>query len=404
MSTSIAAVIGDCDSINVYMWRNWIVAVLVSLVSLGIFWSPWILKLDHFWGVEFGRSGMETIVANFDGLNFLIVAKSMYDPAVIEQINLQFPTGNEPIYFSAHYPLFGLVIRGFEYLVPAPYALLTTIVLGNILLAMGLYFFFVTVQKNKPLALTLTLVALFLPARILSVRAVGSNEPLFMFFVLTSLAMASRGKHYLASALGSLAILTRSPGILLFAAYGLAALASSPRDLKKIITSMIPYLLMPLTLLALFAFYGVRYGDFLAYFNSGDNLHLFFPPFQIFSNMASWVSGMWREDIIYLYLFYGLGIVSYVRSQKAACGIDRLAAPAFGLVYGMVLLMVSHRDLARYALPLAPVALLGYGPLLLRKEVQIILAILVIPTFLLGWQFVVQNVQPINDWGALLIN
>lgn len=386
------------------MSKNLLVAILVSLVSLFIFWSPWIMKIDRFWGVEFGERGMETIVANFDGLNFLIVAKSLYNPELIKQINLQFPTGNDPVYFSAHYPLFGLVIRGFEQLMPAPYALLAAVATSNLLLAAGLLIFFTSVLKNKSMALGLTLVALFLPARMLSVRAVGSNEPLFIFFVLTSLAMATKGRHWPASIMGSLAVLTRSPGILLFSAYGLAAIASSPRDLKRIVTSMIPYLLMPLTLLALFAFYGARYGDFFAYFNSGDNLHLFFPPFQIFSNIASWISGMWREDIVYLYLFYGLGIANYIRGQKNACGIDKLAVAAYGVVYGLVLLMVSHRDLARYALPLAPIALLGYGPLFLRKEVRIILLILVVPIFLLGWQFVVANVQPINDWGAVLIN
>ncbi|MEI6690938.1 MAG: hypothetical protein WCL07_04290 [bacterium] len=366
--------------------------VIVSIVSLFLFWSPWLMHANSFWGINFGSHGMETIVQNFDGLNFLVVAKSLYDPTAISTINEQFKTGNSPIYFAAHYPAFAVVIRSFELVLPAPYALLSTIMLSNFVLAVGLYYFFTTVLKNQNLALWASMVALFLPARMLSVRAVGSNEPIFMFFVLVSLALSVRNKHWLASLMGCLAILTRSPGILLFAAYALSALVN------KRFRDYLPYLLMPMTLLALFAFYGFRYGDFLAYFNSGDNLHLFFPPFQIFSNSASWVSGMWREDILYLYLFYGIGLGLYFKSKT-----KNLAISMFGLVYGVVILLVSHRDLARYALPLSPVALLGYAPFFKERWARIVLAILVIPTMLLGWQFVVANVQPISDWSPLLI-
>jgi len=375
--------------------------VLVSLISLLVFWMPWLSKTQEFWGVEFGQKGMETIVANFDGINFLVVAKSLYDPLAIEQIDKQMTT-NEPIYYSAHYPLYALVVRFLELVLPAPYALLAAIVLSNVLLAIGLYVFFITVTQKPRLSLVLSLTALFLPARVLSVRAVGSNEPMFIFFVLMSLVCAIKGKHWYASLMGALAVLTRSPGILLFGAYALAAIMSYKLELKKLISTLLPYTLMPLTLLSLFAFYGIKYGDFWAYFNSGDNLHLFFPPFMIFSNMASWVNGMWREDLIYIYLFMGIGVVTYVKQVVGTKNFEKLVVSSFGIVYGLVLLFVSHRDLARYSLPLAPIAFLGFAPVLYRKEIKILLAILVIPTFLLGWQFVVANVQPISDWSGLL--
>jgi hypothetical protein len=192
-----------------------------------------------------------------------------------------------------------------------------------------------------------------------------------------------------------LVVWTRSPGILLFAGYALTwLLQDEPWRVKT--KKFAPYLIMPTALVALFIFYGWRFHDPLAYFHSGDNLHLFFPPFQIFSNTATWINDMWREDIIYLYLFYGVGL--YMIDKKW------MIIKNFGLLYGFVLLFVVHRDLARYALPIAPLALVGYAPVIekIPKKTWWIMAILLVPIYLFGWQFVLSNVQPISNWGALL--
>lgn len=361
--------------------------VLISLLSLGIFWAPFLLKLGGLWGIDFRNEGMNVIVQNFDGLNFLVIAKSMYNPQVIEQINGEFLTGNDPIYFAAHFPLFPAVVKILATVVSLPNALLLTIAVSNILLALGIYSFISTIYSNSKLNVFLSTALLFFPARMLAVRAVGSNEPLFIFLVLVSITLAIKSKYWLSALAGALAVLTRSPGILLFVAY-LWTMISQQWPLKK----MFPYLLMPVTLLGLFAFYGFQYEDPLAYFHSGDNLHLFFPPFQIFSNTASWISDMWREDIIYLYLFYGLGI-SMVSKQWAV-------VKNWGIVYGLTLLFVAHRDLARYALPIAPVALVGYAPLLekIPPKAWYGILVLLIPIYLYGWQFVLDNIQPISNW------
>ena len=370
------------------MKRNLVVAIAVALVSLLLFWGPFLFKIKHFWGIAFNNNDMSTVVQNFDGLNFLVVAKSLYNPQVIDEINAHFLTGNEPIYFAAHYPLYPILIRIFSAAAPLPTALLLSIVFSNVLLAGGLYCFFAMMLKSPKLAVILSVISLFLPARMLSVRVVGSSEPLFIFFVLTSLVASLKHKDWLSGVLGALAVLTRSPGILLFGAYALAYFRTPSR--------LLPYLLMPAALLGLFGFYGYRYGSPLAYFQSGDNLHLFFQPFQIFSNTQSWITDIWREDIIYLYLFYGIGVSLIARKF----GVIKL----FGYTYGAVLLFVAHRDLARYALPLAPVALLGYGPLIAKipSKFYYLFLIVLLPIFLLGWQFVLGNVQPINDWGIFL--
>ncbi len=369
--------------------------VCVALVSLSIFWLPFGLKVHTLWGIEFGRQGMDVVVQNFDGLNFLVIAKSLYDPMVIEAINAQFLTGNDPIYFSAHFPLFALVIKLFASFLSLPNALLLTIVLSNILLAVGIYNLVRLVSKDPRTWTILTMVALFFPARMLSVRAVGSNEPLFIFFILTSLTFALKNKYWPSAIAGALGVLTRSPGILLFGVYIWQWLREDGLWVHKT-KKYLPYLIMPTALLGLFVFYGLRYHDPLAYFHAGDNLHLFFPPFQIFSNTASWISDMWREDIIYLYVFYGVGI--FLIPQKW----DLLKK--WALVYGATLLFVVHRDLARYALPLAPVAMIGYLPLIEKvpRKMWLVAMVLLIPIYLMGWQFVLKNIQPISDWRAFL--
>jgi Gpi18-like mannosyltransferase len=372
------------------------IIIFAALVSIFIFWTPFLLRLESFWGINFGGSGMNVIVQNFDGLNFLVVAKSLYNPVLIEEINAQFLTGNEPIYFSAHYPLMALIIRALSSVVSLPNALLITIITTNLLLAYALVHFFAYFVKNKKLVMILSLLALFFPARMLSVRAVGSNEPLFMAFVLLSLVAFSKKQNWQSALLGSLAVLTRSPGILLFGAYVISTWYMVHGTWLAKIRSLLPYLLMPITLLALFGYYGYTYGDYFAYFNSGDNLHLFFPPFTIFSNTATWISDMWREDIVYLYLFYIGGLLLLPRTASQL--------KAYALVYGSTLLFVSHRDLARYSLPLSPLVWLGYENLIARVPASYAkyLWIALIPIYLFGWQFVLSNIQPINDWSVFL--
>jgi len=351
--------------------------VVIALTSLLIFWTPFLFKTGTFWGINFENHGMETIVQNFDGLNYLSVAKTMYD--------------SQPIYYAAHFPLYPLLICTLDVFMTGPQALLGSIIISNILLAIGLYIFFRVFVKDQKLVVILTTVALFFPARMLSVRGVGTSEPLFMFFVLTSLSYASRGKHWWATILGSLAVLTRIPGILLFGAYFIQFAILNLQFTKKL-KLLFPYLLMPISLTLLFVFYEQKFGSFWAYFNSSSELHpVFFPPFLIFSNTAKWITDMWREDIIYIYLFYGLGL-SLVKEKTLKI---------FGFMVGTLLLLTAHRDLARYALPIAPIALLGFAPVLNNKYVKWGL-LLLIPIYLLGWQFVVENVQSISDWSSLI--
>ena len=352
--------------------------VLTALGSLLAFWLPFWLHVDSFWGIRFGeRASMQTIVQNFDGLNFLVVERTWYDPKKL--LRFERITSNKPIYFTAHYPGYAILIWLFDKFVNGDKALLASVVVNNVLLAVGLYWFFKEVFGKEKIAFYLSVLALFLPARMLSVRTVGSTEPLFMFLTLMSLVYAMRKKHWLAGVMGALAVLTRSPGILLFGGYGLFYLTKHKKNISLFIKSMLPYSLIPLSLFGVWSFYGLKLGSFWAYFQSGDNLHLFFPPFQIFSNMTSWVSGMWLEDVIYLYLIFSIGLYLFWKQARK----NKKLLPVFwwGAVYFAVILLVAHRDVARYSLPISPVVLAGYGDKLVRSNYRWWLLWVVVPVF-----------------------
>ncbi len=369
--------------------------ILVALISLLVFWSPFFLHLKKFWGIEFGQqASMKTIVQNFDGLNFLAIVKShFYQPDELNQFGAIIE--RPPIYFTAHYPGYALVIGIFDLWLDGPQAVLASIILGNILLSIGLYQFFKLIFKDKNKAFYLSLISLFLPARMLVIRGVGSTETYFIFFSLMSLIAAIKQKHWLAGFWGGLGVITRSPGILLFGGYVLFYLRKYKTNLSLFIKTIIPYLLIPLSLIGVWLFYGWRFGSFWAYFHSGDNLHLYWPPFQVFGSNQKWVSGMWLEDIIYIYLIFSLGLYLFWQKVK---GTTLEIAFYWASIYFGVILLVVHRDIARYSLPIAPVVIAGYGFHLKKSKYEWWWLWLVIPIMLWSWQFGLHNIQPIANW------
>jgi len=212
-------------------------------------------------------------------------------------------------------------------------------------------------------------------------------------------------KYLLAGIWGLVAQLTKSPAIILVLAYAafiflpkfkLAAIStiskvSSSFDFKKISSIT----LIPFALLGVFILYKVRLNDFLAYFHSGDNIHLFFPPFQIFDYSQPWVGTFWLEEIIFVYLFGLLGLIKLIEMK------ERELAWFVGLFFASIL-FVSHRDLIRYSLPIVPFLLMAFSDTIIKKEFKYVMLILIIPIYLFSLAYISQNVMPISDWSPLL--
>ncbi len=369
-----------------------LLTVLISLTILTfVTWLPFGMRAKlPMWGLDFSE-GPIVLWKNYDGPNYLIVAKTWYNEA---QIKEEFSAPLPVEYYPAHLPLYPAIVSLFDNFLPGPNAMLLATFIGS-LLCFGMFYKYL---KELNLSLNpgwLAVVFLFFPARWVSLRVIGSPEPWFIFFILASLYAFRKEKFWMAGIWGYLALITKSPAVLLLAAYGIYALLDSFKQ-KKILWKYAPILLMPLAILDLFYLYKIRTGDFWAYFNSGDNLHLFWPPFSIFAPQGQvWVGNFWLEDIIWIWMIFGLGILAL---KKIGAKIEYYFAGLFFLST----FFVAHRDVSRYLMPVVPFVLMGLDKYIQRKEFKIILAVLVLPILLYSWNFLLHNISPVADWAPYL--
>ena len=393
------------------IWKLLGFVASLTFTTTFLLWLPFLLRLNTFWTIPIPTDGLASIVANYDGPLYIVVAKTFYNASAIMS-NYSFDLSVE--YYAAHFPLYPLLIRGVAQITGNfLHAMLIVTVLSSV---GSLYYFYrfirgyVTVNQ----ALWMTVVFSILPARWLVVRSVGSPEPLFIACLIASIYYFQNKKYWLAGIAGALAQLTKSPGILLFIAYGMTLALQSFKQLaiKKngklehyINWRAYPVLLIPLALLGLFFYYGNVFNDFFAYFNSGDNIHLFFPPFQIFNYSAPWVGTFWLEEIIFVYFFGILGLLKLFELYKEAPSNEKeknAVVMWFAAIFLFSIFFVSHRDIVRYSLPIVPFIFAGWKKFFNAPDFKIAFLIVVIPIYLYSIAFVAQNVMPIGDWAPFL--
>lgn len=318
--------------------------------------------------------GMKTVYQNYDGPYYAAVAKCFYDKDCLGK-SFDFPLKLE--YYPAHFPLYPLLMRQIGQI-----GLIRAGVIINLLAATAGAIVVYEVTGRK---LWVGLAWLFFWPRMWAVRSIAGPETLFILFIVLSLYFYEKGRMGLSGISGALAVLTKSPGILLFMTY-----------LPNLNKRSWPVFLIPVTLIGLFYFYKIQTGDFWAYFHSGDNIHLQALPFKVFDSSQPWVGTFWLEDILWVYLIGGIGVIRAIRKNKIF--------GTFGVLFYSTILFVSHRDMARYSLPLVPIVLLGLSDVLERREVKWVLALLVIPMFFYTVNFLVHNQLPIADWGPFLLS
>ncbi len=376
--------------------------LLLTLIPTLALWTPFFFGVKDVLGVPLPTEGMATVVRNYDGPLYIVVAKTLYN---IDMIKNQFSFDLPVEYYAAHFPLYPLLIRGVATILPIGYlySMLVVTVISS-LLCLWFFYKLAKLYVKDIQALWLTTVFAIFPARWLIVRSVGSPEPLFLGAIIASVYYFQQKKFWRATIWGAIASITKSPGILLFVAYSAvillpalkhAATTTTKYVFKRFEWKSFPLLLIPVSLLGVFFLYQARLGDFWAYFHSGDNIHLFFPPFQIFNYSATWVGTFWLEEVIFVYL---LGLIGLMQLGKQK---NYLLLAVAG-IYFATLIFVSHRDLMRYGLPAVPFLIIGFRDLLLKKEFKYILAFLAIPIYLFALAYISQNHMPISDWAPLL--
>lgn len=374
---------------------------LFSLVPTILVWLPFFLRVGVFWNIPLPKAGMETIVANYDGPLYLVVAKTFYNIEAIKT-SYQFPLPTQ--YYAAHFPLFPALIKIFSFTpLGFPYAMLAVTILTSIL---ATFFFYKLALEytSRNEALWMAFVFSVLPARWLIVRSIGSPEPLFIASLIACVYYFKNKKYVLAGLWGFIAQLTKSPAILLFIAYAGYIFIPKFKDLatKKLVPWLksleikaFPVLLIPIALLIVFGIYKVAYNDFFAYFHSGDNIHFLFPPFQIFNYSAPWVGTFWLEEVVFVYLFAALGLTQLIKQK------DNILAWIVG-VFFVAIISVAHRDVIRYALPIVPFLLISFRETITKKEFRLIMFVLLVPIYLFSLAYISRNVMPISDWRPFL--
>ncbi|MBU0998520.1 hypothetical protein KJ570_03265 [Patescibacteria group bacterium] len=380
--------------------KDLLLILAISIVPTLFIWIPFFLRLDSFWSIPLPLDGMASIVSNYDGPLYIIIAKTFYNLDLFKNFSVDLPAQ----YYAAHFPLFPILIRMFSFLLGYPYSMLFVTILSSFLS----FFFFFKLALNyvdRKSALWLTMVFGIMPARWLIVRSVGSAEPLFIASIIASIYYFNKKKYLISGIFGFLAQLTKSPAIILFLAYLLYIVVPHIKDIatmkfsdwfKKIeFTKKIWIFLIPMSLLLIFTLYSFTFKDFFAYFHSGDNIHIFFPPFSIFNYSASWVGTFWLEEIIFVYLFGALALTNLIKSEKTVI-------TWFFATFFISTLFISHRDLIRYSLPIVPFLIISFRETLLKKEFKYILLFLSIPIYLFSLAYISQNIMPIGNWAPFL--
>lgn len=374
--------------------------VLISLFTIFstlLVWAPFLLRIKSFWGLSYPGDGMITIWRNFDGLNYIAVARSFYNPQILQ--DLFSSLGLSPIYFSSHFPLYPAFISLF-----APiFGFLTSMLFVTVLFSVAsavMFYLLVRDFKLTSSPLFLTIIFLLLPARWVVVRSVGAPEPLFIFTILAAVYFLKKEKYFLVGLFTAAAVLTRSPGAILFIAILIYLLLPTLRafwqknfklSLSSIPWKAWPLVFAPLSALGLFFWYKTSYGDFLAYFHSGDNIHLTWPPFPIFNSAQFWVGTFWLEHAIFAYLLIAAGTVLLFRKGLLEMGL-------YSGIYLLASSFVAHLDITRYLIPALPFAIIGMEKWLVSKEFKWILLFLLIPIYLFTQNFLLGNTAPIADF------
>jgi len=380
--------------------KSLLVVALLSLLPTLLVWLPFYLRIPEFWNIPLPQKGMATIVSNYDGPLYIVVAKTLYNvEAIVRNYAISLPAE----YYAAHFPLFPVLIRIFSYVLGYPYAMLTVTLASSVL---ATYFFNKLIKQylSGNAAIVATFAFVIFPARWLIVKSVGSTEPLFVATLIASVYYFKNQKYWWAGIWGALAQLTKSPGILLFVSYFLALVVPNLKSIttmslgkwfKSLNLKTYPILLIPLALLLVFVVYGITYKDFFAYFHSGDNIHLFFPPFQIFNYSAPWVGTFWLEEVIFVYLIGALGFINLVKQK------ENVLAWFVGVFFATTI-FISHRDIIRYSLPIIPFLYIAFKDTIERKEFKYVLLFLIIPIYLFSLAYISQNVMQISNWAPYL--
>ncbi|HBP51294.1 TPA: hypothetical protein DD455_03110 [Candidatus Shapirobacteria bacterium] len=361
----------------------------ITLLSSVLIWFGFYKNLPQKLG--FPSTTLETVFANYDGPNYMVVAKCLYQKDCIAK-NFSLPLPLE--YYPAHLPGYPLLINYFSFFTTTPKAMLLATLFGSLLFSLVSFYFYKLFFKEK-IAFWLAFLTIFFPARLFVLRLVGAPETWFLSFILLSIIFFKKKNFWVSAIFAVFSQLLKSPGILLFAAYFVVALIDYLKT-KKFDTRYLYYLLIPASALGIFYYYFLQTGDFFAYFHSGDNFHLTPFPYQVFVSSRTWINTIWLEDVIYVFALCFFAVAKLWKKHK----VDILFL--FPFIFTLASIFVAHRDISRYMTPVYPFIFLAFGKKIASPKVRLIFFLLIPAVILYAINFIIGNTAPITTWAPYL--
>lgn len=350
-----------------------------------IVWLPFVLRQSNWLGLSIENSNFLYVYRHYDGLLYVIAAKTLYNIDAIRNTILDVSLPDK--YFAAHLPLYPLIIRFFYPVFGYMKSMIFVNIASTVVLAAVFYHILVRYKlTEKPIILTL--VFLMLP-RFLVVRSIGAPESLFIALILLSLFFFEKRNYIFSGLFGGLAVVTKTPAVLLLPVY-LLALIERWKKTGQIDRQASALFMIPVFLLGVFFLYERQMGDFFAYFHSGDNIH-FTAPFSAFNYEKIWVGTAWLEDILFYFFIYSWAVYSLK-------DIKYRSFFYFGLVFLIAVFFIEHRDIARYSLPLWPLACIAFERLFTSRKFLVVATILLPAIYMYVWNFMLYNVMPVSNW------
>jgi hypothetical protein len=330
---------------------------------------------------------MGIVYRHFDGPYYMAVAKTFYGPADFRFLPEEL---SPPSYLATHLPLYPLFIRASTLVTLGRYP--EAMLLATLLSAIAAAVLFLRLLEEWRLVrnplLTAVLFSVF-PPRWLVYHAVGASEPLFLALVFAAFLAFGRGRRAWVVAFVLLASLTRIVGLLLVPVFVLSFLAKGDRRGA----AMVP--LAGFGVLALFLFYGVRYGDCLAYvtWNQGHEHLLSAVPFWKFLGNAGVGDFQRAEHGLWTYALYFLGVLLLWPRRELFF---------YAFTFFTFTCFIAHLDVARYMIPIAPFAILvAWDPLLSRREARFWVPLVVVLDAIYVWGWLPASVLDLPHYRAL---
>lgn len=366
--------------------REYVLLAAISILPLFLLYLPFILQQDSFFFLPIKEPGFYNVIRNWDGPNYILTAKSLYDTQLLESWGF---LGLPATYYTAHLPLFPLLMN-----VIAP---LTGWLYSGIIVSLGFgillnILFYEVAKKYTKYPLFLTFVFMVFPARYLILRSVIAPETLLVFCMLLSLVLMEKGRVVSASIAGFFAVVAKFHALILFPVYAAVCIEKMWKEKKPFNLSYISILLIPTAFILICFFYFYRVGDFFAFFNAQKENELFvYFPFAQFNYANPWSNSGWLEDVV-LYFFGMFLLVTSLWKTKQREWFY------FALFYTLFLIIIPHRDITRYSFPLAPIFLLHFQSFFTSKTVRYALYALLPVIYFYSLNFMLTNQAPIVDW------